>query len=196
MAQKEMEEEIVLRGYLYSLQFYLLFVSVFFIGSVVLGYIGFLSELFSELFGSLQQLIEGIIDFTRLSPSWVIFLAFFSAIFLNNAFICFLNIVTGPLMGILPLFSAALNGGLIGWLAREVGLIVFLAIAPHGIFELPAYLLSVAIGLRLAREIFKPKGERQLKKELKNGFKVYLILIVPLLIIAALIESALIVAIM
>ncbi|MBE0517209.1 MAG: stage II sporulation protein M [Methanophagales archaeon] len=188
-----MEEKIVLREYLYSLRFYLLFVSLLFIGSIVLGYRGFMSELFIESFEKIQQLSEGIKDFTEFYPSWVIFVAFFIVIFLNNAFTCFLNIITGPLIGIFPLFSAALNGGLLGWFAQEEGLIVFLAIVPHGMFELPAYLLSAAIGLRLAREVLKRKGERQLKKELKKGFKVYLILIVPLLIIAALIESALIV---
>jgi len=60
-------------------------------------------------------------------------------------------------------------------------------------FELPAYFFSVAIGLRLAREVFKRKEERQLKMTLGEGLRVYLILIVPLLIIAALIESGLIV---
>ncbi len=189
-----MEEEILLREYLYSLRFYILLVSLIFIGSLVLGYMGFMSELFTESFEKIQQLSGGLKDFTQLYPSWIIFVAFFIVIFLNNAFTCFFNIITGPLIGIFPLFSAALNGGLIGWFAQEEGLIVFLAIVPHGIFELPAYLLSVAIGLRLAREVFKRKGERRLKMTLGEGLRVYLILIVPLLIIAALIESALIVA--
>jgi uncharacterized membrane protein SpoIIM required for sporulation len=51
----------------------------------------------------------------------------------------------------------------------------------------------VAIGLRLAREVFKRKEERQLKMKLGEGLWVYLILILPLLIVAALIESGLIV---
>jgi len=188
-----MEEEIVLREYLSALRFYLLFVILLFFGAILLGYMGFLSEVFSESFAWLQQLSEGLKDFTERYPSWLIFLAFFIVIFLNNAFTSFLNIVAGPLLGIFPLFSAVLNCGVLGWVAHEEGLIVFLAIVPHGMFELPAYFLSVAIGLRLAREVFKPKDERQLKKELKKGFKVFLILIVPLFLIAALIESGLIV---
>ncbi|MDI6811347.1 MAG: stage II sporulation protein M [archaeon] len=188
-----MGEEIVLREYLYSLRFYLLFVSLIFIGSIVLGYVGFMSELFTESFEWIQQLSEGLKDFTLLYPSWVIFVAFFIVIFLNNAFTCFLNIITGPLIGIFPLFSAALNGGLIGWFAQEEGLIIFLTIVPHGMFEIPAYLLSVAIGLRVAREVLKRREARRLKMRLGEGLRVYLILIVPLLIIAALVESALIV---
>jgi uncharacterized membrane protein SpoIIM required for sporulation len=187
-----MEEEIVLREYLYALRFYLLFVCILFGGAVVFGYMGFLSEVFNESLAWLEQLSEGIEDYTLLYPSWLIFLAFFVVIFLNNAFTCFLNIITGPLIGIFPLFSAVINGGLLGWLAHEEGLFVFLVVVPHGIFELPAYFLSVAIGLKLAREVLKPKGERQLRITLGESFRVYLRLIVPLLIIAAIIESGLI----
>ena len=188
-----MEEKIVLREYLYSLRFYLLFVVILFIGFTVLGYLGFLSEVFSESFEWLKQLSEDVEDFTVLYPSWLIFMAFFIVIFLNNAFTCFLNIILGPLIGIFPLFSAFINGGLLGWLAHEEGLIIFLAIAPHGMFELSAYFLSVAIGLQLAREVFKSKETRRLQMKLGEGLRVYLRLIVPLLLIAALIESGLIV---
>ncbi len=188
-----MAEGFVIRDYLYALRFYLLFVLVLFAAATVIGYQGFFSELFSESLEWLQQLSEGIEDFTELYPSWLIFMAFFIVIFLNNAFTCLLNIVAGPLIGIFPLFSAVVNGGLLGWLAHEQGLIVLLAVVPHGMFELPAYFLSVAIGLRLAREAVKPKGERQLRLRLSEGLRAYLHLIIPLLLFAALIESGLIV---
>lgn len=222
-----MEGKISLSAYLHSLRFYILFVSVLFVGSIVLGYMGFQSELFSEPMEWIQELSENIKDSTQEYPSWLIFLAFFAVIFLNNSFTCFLVIVLGivlgislmllldwiankiphlaiflkivilaPLIGIFPMFSAFINGGLLGWFAQKEGLIVFLAIVPHGIFELPAFLLSVAIGLRLGREVLKRKSERHLKKELGGGLKVFVILILPLLLIAALIESVLIVAIL
>jgi stage II sporulation protein M len=232
-----MEEKITLREYLYSLRFYILFVSLVFIGSVVLGYIGFMSEQLTEAFEKIQQLSGGLKDFTELYPSWITFLTFFIVIFLNNSFTCFCGAILVPLLGIVillllmyivsivgsfksmvfkypaliltaifgllfallgllmcgfPLFSAWLNGGVLGWVAHEEGLVVFLAIVSHGIFELPAYLLSMAIGLRLAWEVFKRKEKRQLKMRLGEGLRVYFILIVPLLIIAALIESGLI----
>ncbi len=189
-----MEEKISLREYLYSLRFYILFISVLFIGSIALGYMGFLSDVFSEPLEWIQQLSENIKDFTQSYPLWIIFLAFFTVIFLNNSFTCFLDIILGPLIGIFPMFSAFINGGLLGWFAQEEGLIIFLAIVPHGIFELPAFLLSASIGLRLGREVLKRKGERHLKKELKNGLRFFLVLVLPLLLIAAFIESVLIVA--
>jgi uncharacterized membrane protein SpoIIM required for sporulation len=187
-----MAEELELREYLYSLRFYLIFVCILFGCAVAFGYMGFWNEVFSESLAWLEQLSGGIADFTELYPSWLIFIAFFIVIFLNNAFTCFLNILTGPLIGIFPLFSTVINGGLLGWLAHEEGLFVFLVVVPHGIFELPAYFLSVAIGLKLAREVLKPKEERQLRITLGESFRVYLRLIVPLLIIAAIIESGLI----
>jgi stage II sporulation protein M len=188
-----MEEEVVLRDYLYSLRFYILFVSFLFICAILLGYIGFFNEVFSASFEWIQELSEGVKDLTGSHPLWISFLAFFIVIFLNNAFTCFLNIITAPLIGLFPLFSAMINGGLLGWFVHEEGLIVFGAIAPHGMFELPAYVLSVAIGLRVAREVLKRREERRLKMTLGEGLRVYLTLILPLLILAALIESALIV---
>ena len=188
-----MGEEIELREYLHSLRSYILFVCILFAGAIAVGYMGFLSEVFSESLAWLEQLSGSIEDFTELYPSWIIFIAFFFVIFINNAFTCFLNVITGPLLGIFPLFSAVINGGLLGWLAHEEGLIVFAVIVPHGMFELPAYFFSVAIGLKLAREALKPKRERQLRIKLGEGLRVYLRLIIPLLFIAALIESGLIV---
>jgi stage II sporulation protein M len=198
-----MGEELELREYLHSLRFYILFVCILFAGAIAMGYMGFLSEVFSESLAWLEQLSEGVVDFTELYPSWILFIAFFFVIFLNNAFTCFLNIILGPPLtinlssavhlGIYPLFSVVINGGLLGWLAREEGLFVFLAIVPHGVFELPAYFLSVAIGLKLAQEIFIKNEKEQSKTKLEGNLKVYLRLIVPLLFVAALIESGLIV---
>lgn len=180
-------------AYLYSLRIYILFVSLIFIGSIILGYMGFLSEVFSEPVEWIKQLGENVKESTQEYPSWITFLGFFTVIFVNNAFTCFLDIILGPLIGIFPSFSAFINGGLLGWLAQEEGPIVFLAIVPHGIFELPAFLLSTAIGLRLGREVLKRKEERHLKEELRNGLVVFLTVVLPLLFIAALIESVLIV---
>jgi stage II sporulation protein M len=189
-----MDNKISLREYLYSLRFYFLFVSIIFICAIVIGYNGFLSDVFSAPLEWIEELSESIKDFTDIYPPWVIFMVFFAVIFLNNAFTCFLDIILGPLLGIFPLFSIILNGGLIGWFAHEEGLIVFLAIVPHGMFEIPAFLLSAAIGLKLGREVLKRKEERHLKDELRKALRVYLILILLLLLIAALIESVWIVA--
>ncbi len=188
------EENLSVREYLYSIRFYVLLISGVFVGSIIVGYIGFLSEIFNVPLEWIQQLSENLKDSTHEYPKWIIFLAFFAVLFLNNSFTCFLDIILGPLIGIFPLFSVFINGGLLGWFAKEQGLIIFLAIVPHGMFEIPAFLLSTSIGLRLGREVLKRKGDRDLKRELRNGLRVFLILVLPLLFFAALIESVLIVA--
>ncbi|MCD6204008.1 MAG: stage II sporulation protein M [Methanophagales archaeon] len=187
-----MRGEFTLREYLYSLRFYILFVSAFFVCSAIIGYLGFLNELFSAALEYIEQLSENVKDFSDSYPLWVLFLLFFFVIFLNNAFTCFIDILSGPLAGIVPLFSAFVNGGLVGWFVQQEGGIVLVAIIPHGIFEIPAFLISAAIGLRLGREVFRSRGERDLGGEMKMGLWVFLTLILPLLVIAAIIESALI----
>jgi len=184
--------EFTLREYLYSLRFYILFVSAFFVCSAIIGYLGFLNELFSAALEYIQQLSENVKDFSDSYPLWVSFLLFFFVIFLNNSFTCFIDILSGPLAGVVPLFSAFVNGGLVGWFVQQEGLIVLVAIIPHGTFEIPAFLISTAIGLRLGREVFRSRGERDLGGEMKMGLWVFLTLILSLLVIAAIIESALI----
>ena len=187
-----MRGEFTLREYLYSLRFYILFVSAFFVCSAIIGYLGFLNELFRAALEYIQQLSENVKDFSDSYPLWVLFLLFFFVIFLNNSFTCFIDILSGPLAGIVPLFSAFVNGGLVGWFVQQEGLIVLVAIIPHGTFEIPAFLISTAIGLRLGREVFRSRGERDLGGEMKMGLWVFLTLILSLLVIAAIIESALI----
>jgi len=189
---REMGEEYTLREYIYSLRFYILFIVVFFISSAIVGYLGFLNELFNAALQYIQQLSENVKGFSDSYPPWVSFLLFFFVIFLNNAFTCFIDILSGPLVGIVPLFSAFVNGGIVGWFVQKEGAIVLIAIIPHGVFEIPAFLISAAIGLRLGREVFRSRDERDLGGEMKRGLWVFLTLIFPLLLIAAIIESALI----
>ena len=211
-----MEENFSLRAYLYSLRFYVLFVVALFIGSAVLGYNGILSEIFSSTMEQIQHLIENINGFTGYFKE--IFFKNFLTCFFNALFIpliCIiilivivdvflvnklklnflkrLNILLGMIICVFPLFSAFLNGGLIGWFAREEGPIILFAIVPHGLFELPAFFISAAIGLKLGREVLKKEGDRHLKNEFGKALRAFFTLILLLLVIAAIIESALIV---
>jgi len=187
-----MEERFSVVTYLYSLRLYLLFVVALFLCSAIIGYIGLLNEVFSAPLEWIQQLSGDIKQYSEGCPMWVLFLLFFTVIFLNNAFTCFLDILSGPLIGVFPMFSTFINGGLIGWFAHEKGLIVLFAIVPHGIFELPAFFISAAIGLKLGREVLKRREDRHLKDEFGRALRAFFTLIIVLLFIAAIIESALI----
>ena len=195
-----------LSSYLNSLRFQMLFVASLFFTATALGYAGLLSEFFSNALNELQEFSDYLKNFSS-CPSWALFFIFFITIFLNNSFKCFLNILLGPAFGIFPLFSTFINGGLLGFLAREEGSVVFLYVLPHGIFEIPAFLLSAAIGLRLSCDVLKillgsrgrsgGRGEGgtkvvSLKVEFGEALKAFIKIVLPLLFVAALIETSLI----
>jgi len=79
---------------------------LFFVCAIVIGYNGVLSDVFGAPLEWIEELSEGIKDFTDIYPAWLIFMVFFAVIFLNNAFTCFLDIILGPLLGVFStLFS-------------------------------------------------------------------------------------------
>ncbi|WP_292388216.1 stage II sporulation protein M [Methanosarcina sp. UBA5] len=117
-------------------------------------------------------------------------------IFLNNAFLSLLFLVLGLALGILPVLFIAFNGYIVGvivyLIAQERGLLfILLGLLPHGILELPMVFLAAGIGLRLGHQVFsaligKPT---QIKREFKEGLMFYFRWILPLLLVAAIIET-------
>lgn len=117
-------------------------------------------------------------------------------IFLNNLQASFFSMVFGIAFGILPLFSAVVNGYLVGFVAEkavaEGGILVLWRLFPHGIFELPAVLISMGLGLKIGFEVFKKKAEKSLKRNLIESWKLFYSVVLPLLVIAAIIEGTLV----
>lgn len=116
-------------------------------------------------------------------------------IFFNNLQSSFFGMVLGVFFGIFPILAAVVNGYLLGFVSilsvNGGGFSTLLSLLPHGIFEFPAIFLSFGLGLRLGASIFK-KNSDEFKKNLKNSLKVFLLIIVPLLVIAGIIEGTLI----
>lgn len=116
----------------------------------------------------------------------------FLLIFLLNASSLFCNLISG--FGVvLPVFFAILIGMNVGIIAYEEGgikALILMFFAPHAIFELPAAWLSIALGIRLGMEIITPNAN--IRWIFYQNLSLYLCAILPLLFIAALIESALI----
>lgn len=126
----------------------------------------------------------------KLSPLDLIIL-----ILLNNSLKCLAAILLGPIFGIFPLLFVTTNGFVLGALsvisARTSGPWFFLlATAPHGVIEVPAVLLSAAVGLKEGWAFIKKLGGERvsLKAEVKRGLKLYLKVILPLVVLAALTE--------
>ncbi|MBS3071575.1 stage II sporulation protein M [Candidatus Pacearchaeota archaeon] len=119
-----------------------------------------------------------------------------SFIFLNNIQSSFLGMVFGVFLGIFPLISAIANGYLLGFVAnfaiQENGILSLWRILPHGIFELPAVFISFALGLRIGASLFNKKRFRKFNENFVSCLKVFVLIVIPLLIIAAIIEGTLI----
>ncbi len=116
-------------------------------------------------------------------------------VFLNNLQACLLLFLGGASLGVLTAFVLATNGLVIGAIIEVVreqkGLIfVLAAIAPHGIFELPAFVIAGALGFLLARGLWRDLHGREDAgvTALRLG-RHFLTIVVPLIAVAAIIEA-------
>jgi len=116
----------------------------------------------------------------------------------NNFTSSFFGVLTGLLFGIIPLVITAVNGYVLGFVSvRTVEITgsgsVLLRLLPHGIFELPAVFISLGLGLRIGYALFLSRSKAEFLSVFKDSFKALLFIVLPLLVLAALIESALII---
>ncbi len=176
--------------YLYSLKKYLFIVMGIFILSLIIGLLisvknpGLSSnylEMFRESFGWIKTL----------SPIVIMLL-----IFLNNALKSFLALVLGVGLGVVPVLFVAGNGIIVGMLANIIArqngvLFVIAALVPHGIIEVPMILISAGIGLRLGHKMYPSLlgFKTDINKELRKGIGFYIRFVLPLLFVAAMIET-------
>lgn len=124
-------------------------------------------------------------------------LVIFLFIFLNNSLKALLAICLFWLFGIYSISMALTNGTMIGTAMVLFGHIVSVkwalaALLPHGIIEIPALLLTSAVALRLGHLFFKQvllKQEQNLKAEIRRTFIFYLKVLLPMYLIAAIIET-------
>jgi stage II sporulation protein M len=117
-------------------------------------------------------------------------------IFFNNLNASFYGLLLGIFFGIFPLITILGNGIILGYVLRKTwemaGFSEFWRILPHGIFELPAIFISLGLGIKLGMSLFSKNRWPKLKFRLYESSIVFIFLIVPLLIFAAIIEGVLI----
>lgn len=147
-----------------------------------------------------QQVSEGILEF--LEPlqgraGGELFLL----ILVNNTVETLFMLLFGVLFGILPVLSVSANGFLLGVLYRQsAGSIGYwkaaLQVLPHGVFEIPAFLIAASYGMwlgvtfiqRILRKETDPLGAKIL-----HAVRKYFSIAFPLFVVAAAIETALMV---
>ena len=148
-------------------------------------------QFFSLFFDDLEQLAEDVFS----GPSrW----RGVRILFANNLRASLMMLLGGILL-IFPLFGLVVNGGIVGVVSTLIategtlGLFGFyvVGILPHGIFEIPAILLSGAIGLKISKELLSPPRGATRKHRLKKNYQAALWslpVIILLLAIAAVVE--------
>jgi stage II sporulation protein M len=116
-------------------------------------------------------------------------------LFLNNLEACVVIFIGGALMGIISVMILGFNGIIIGAILeivrKESGdLALLAAIIPHGIFELPAVIVSGALGLMLGRAVKNEfAGGPEASIEAWNLGRLFIRYIIPFVAIAAVIEA-------
>ena len=117
-------------------------------------------------------------------------------IFLNNLESSFLGMIGGLFFGIFSIAVSAVNGYVLGFVSSmviaEAGFGSLWTLFPHGIFELPAIFISLGLGIRLGSFVFQKKKLNSFNNYFWNSLRVFIFVIIPLLIIAAIIEGTLI----
>jgi stage II sporulation protein M len=167
------------RNYLYVIS--LIFLASIAIGAVFSRQFSFLDEILKELLGKIEGLgLWGIIGF----------------IVQNNVKSAFLGLFLGVFLGVFPVINAISNGVIIGYVMKVVwvdsGMSNMWKILPHGVFELPAIIISLGLGLKLGMFLFSKRKKEEFLKRIKNSFFAFVFVVIPLLIVAAIIEGILI----
>lgn len=122
-------------------------------------------------------------------------LGLFFKILLNNLEACLLIFLGGVSLGAISILIITLNGFVIGSVIASVRgehglLFMAAAILPHGIFEIPAFVIAGALGLSLAREVWlEIKGRGDAAKVAQMLGMIFIKNVIPLITLAAFIEA-------
>ncbi len=118
---------------------------------------------------------------------------------LNNVRACMAAIGLGIIPFLfLPVIALVTNSAIIGTLfglSMELGLPIGTMIAgilPHGIFEIPALIMAISLGIYVCKEItmrILKKREGSLREDLADAGRFLALIILPLIITAAVIEA-------
>jgi len=148
--------------------------------------VGYNMGSFDVMDAYLYTLPSGIEDY-----SLVQFLMFIIG---NNVFNGFLWIILGYVFSFPSLYLSALNGFVIGNISHTMILesslsFVLIGLLPHGIVEVPTLLLCSAMGMGLGYSLInRLRGVGSLRIELVRAMRLFITRILPLIVLAAVIE--------
>ena len=156
---------------------------------VLFGLLGFLVSPTEEIQKIIyEKMAEIVLMFEGLNAWQTIW-----TIFSNNLYVAFTSILFGLTAEIGTFFVDLFNGYIVGFVASEVvsqnGLLILWRLLPHGIFELPAIFIALGLGFRIGKSFF---AKEKTFSVFKKALRVLVLILLPLLIIAAIIEGLLV----
>ncbi len=116
-------------------------------------------------------------------------------LFINNFGACLLLFLGGASFGILTIFIMSLNGIVIGAIMEIIHkdhswVFIAAALLPHGIFEIPAFIISGALGILLAQSLISEwYGGADTAGEAQKLARIFLLYVLPLVVVAACVEA-------
>lgn len=120
----------------------------------------------------------------------------FIFIFQNNVTALFYALLESIVFGLSSIGLIAVNGIIIGvffiLISEKISLAYFIAgIIPHGIFEIPAAIISASMGLKIGVSVVqRARGKSaSVLSEIFSALKYFILIVVPLLFVAALVET-------
>jgi len=144
-----------------------------------------LTEMFQAMAGDYRELSGGMLFFNILA---------------QNVMATIFVILSGVIVGIIPTFAVGSNAFGLGVLYRQASEVsgyskAALTVLPYGVFEIPALLIASSYGLWLGVMVvrrLRGKEGTPLKTHMEHAFRRYFAVVFPLLVVAAAIETALI----
>lgn len=122
--------------------------------------------------------------------------ALFFMIFRQNLQATLVIVVSGVAFSVFPICAAVLNGMVIGYVLSSIGSYsdftlggAVLSMLPHGIFEIPAVILAISLGIQNGLWPFQNERWFRLKRSLFRSLYCYILCIIPLLFVAGVIET-------
>lgn len=175
-------------------------VSALFVIAVLGGYLYFrfnvdsamsiISWLLQEKFQNLGQAMEGMHVTGRIG-----------VIFWNNLKVVLISMATGIFLGVFPLVIIFINGlfvglftGLIEMEGTSIAKFLVAGVLPHGMFEIPAVIIAGVVGVKMGIIFaFSPDYPSVMHRfqAMARLFIAGFLIVLPLLIIAAIIEMTL-----
>jgi stage II sporulation protein M len=161
-----------------------------FFSTILIGWVGTaqhpeIGEQFMALFE--KQVAGQVMGGTSLEIS--------GKIFANNLEACLLLFLGGASFGILTIFIMSLNGIVIGAIMELVHeqhsfAFVAAAILPHGIFEIPGFVIAGALGVMFSQSLVNEYyGSGDAAVDAQQLARRFVLLVLPLISIAAVVEA-------